>query len=185
MNRPRWIEALGGMPMGLIGALTLILGFEWFIVRNKEVTMDAGLWTYEQARRMATRKVKDCDLLAFGDSLTKHGVAPKVIQEVAGLKGSWPTWPSPAPRSPISYILFRDALRSGARPKAVVLDLFPSPLTMNPSSNANPSFLADRGDLPRLPRTRLAERRREVLRRADAPQDAPPRYAVGSRSGRS
>jgi hypothetical protein len=126
------------MPTGLIGALALILGVEWFIVRNKEVTMDASLWAYQDARRMATRKVEDCDVLAFGDSLIKHGVSPRVIREVAGLKGY--NLALSGSQVPMSYILFRDALRSGARPRAVILDLFPYLLTIEPSTNSNPSL---------------------------------------------
>jgi hypothetical protein len=115
------------MPGGLIGALALILGVEWYIASHKAVTLDASLWCYEQARGMASKGVKDCDVLAFGDSLTKHGVAPKVIQEVTGLKGY--NLALSGSHVPVSYFLFREAIMSGARPKVVLLDLFPTLLT--------------------------------------------------------
>lgn len=127
------IAGVAGLPAGLIGALALVLGVECFIAGHKADTMDGSLWTYEQDRRIAARKVKDCDFLAFGDSLMRHGLAPRVIRERTGLKGY--NLSIAGSQVPASTMLFREALASGARPKAVLLDLFPCLLTSDPWAN--------------------------------------------------
>src|SRR5206468_835254 len=81
----------------------------------------------------AAEKVKDCDFLAFGDSLMRHGLAPRVIRERAGLEGY--NLAIAGSQVPASYMLFREAINSGARPKAVLLDLFPCLLASDPWAN--------------------------------------------------
>ncbi len=118
------------MPFGLLGALALIAAFEAMIVRHKLDTMDASLWIYESARANMAANVKDAKVLCFGDSLVKLGVAPKVLEAKAGLKGYNLAIPgSPAPSS---YILFRRAIEAGARPEAVVVDYMPCLMDTDP-----------------------------------------------------
>jgi hypothetical protein len=131
--KPGQIDARGGVPVGLIGALALIVGVESFIASHKSDTMDGSLWAYEHARRIAAEKARDCGLLAFGDSLMRHGVAPKVIRERTGLEGY--NLSIPGSQVPASYFLFREAIESGARPRVVLLDLFPCLLTSDPWAN--------------------------------------------------
>jgi hypothetical protein len=131
--KPRWMDAAGGMPVGLIGALALVLGVECFIASHKSDTMDGSLWTYEHVRGIAAEKAGECDLLVFGDSLMRHGVAPKVIEERTGLDGY--NLAIAGSQVPASYFLFREAIDSGARPRAVLLDLFPCLLASDPWAN--------------------------------------------------
>lgn len=133
MNNP--VRRLRGarIPLGLLGALSLILGVEWFIARHKLDTMDGSLWSYEHCRQIAAGKVRDCGVLAFGDSLMKLGIAPKVIQDRTGLPGY--NFAIPGSQAPASYFLLREALASGARPRAVLVDFFPCLLASDPWTN--------------------------------------------------
>jgi len=70
--------------------------------------------------RAAERSAPGAEVLCFGDSLVKYGVLPRVIEARSGLKGfnlatSGGTMPS-------AFFLLRQALDSGARPRAIVVD---------------------------------------------------------------
>lgn len=120
-------------PLGLLGALVLILGVEWFVARHKADVMGASLKSVDRTREIAARKVRDCELMAFGDSMVKHSLSPKVIKNRTGLKGY--NFALAGTQAPASFFLFREALASGARPKVVLVDFFPELLTTDPWVN--------------------------------------------------
>lgn len=110
-------------PWGLVGTCLLIIVTEWAF---KYVEADVLLpqhFDWRNARKAASGLAKQADLLCFGDSLIKTAVLPPVVEGRIGR----PTYclAVGAGTTPTSYFLFRRALRSGARPSAVLLDAAP------------------------------------------------------------
>jgi hypothetical protein len=102
--------------------LGLIVAVEAMISGRRAdlVTPWADDWRLS-ARAAETTRATEADVLCFGDSLVKYGVLPNVIEARTGLKAynlatSGGTMAS-------SYFLFRRAIDSGAKPRAVVVDV--------------------------------------------------------------
>lgn len=108
------------VPTGLIGMLALVWAVEGHLDRHGPdfTTVWASAWN--RSGKAARREAPKCEVLCFGDSLLKHGVIPKVLEERLGRRvynlavfnGQAPT----------SYFLFRRALEAGARPSVVLID---------------------------------------------------------------
>jgi hypothetical protein len=107
--------------------LGIVLAIETFVERHRdEFASPVGL-LFEATGRSAKTESLGRDLLFFGDSVVKFGVAPRVIESRTGLRGyNLATIGSPAS---IPAILLREALESGARPKAVFVDFKPTLLS--------------------------------------------------------
>jgi hypothetical protein len=111
--------------------LVLVLAAESFVKRHEVNLLDSDEWQYHLARRDSARNARGRDVLCFGDSLMKVSVIPRVVEARSGLKvynlamcGS---------QAPASYEVLRRALRSGARPSAVLVD-FHAPLLAFPAA---------------------------------------------------
>jgi len=113
-NPPR-----GRWPAGLLGMLVLVLAAERYVVRHAWKFIPA----YASAWERAGAGVPGADrsaVVAFGDSLVKNGVVPRVVEARAGRSAS--NLAVPGGVFPAHHALFRRLLRTGARPEAVVVD---------------------------------------------------------------
>jgi hypothetical protein len=99
--------------------LALMAGVEALAVKKHDriTTVNAELWRFSER---AVPKTSGCELLAFGDSLVKYGVFPRVLEHRLGLRGY--NLAMPGGRAAGSYFLLRRALAAGARPRAVFID---------------------------------------------------------------
>jgi hypothetical protein len=74
-------------------------------------------------RRLATQRLPrvapKCQILCFGDSTLKFGVAPRVIEDALG-KHAY-NFAIHAGQPPADYFLLRRAIRAGARPSALII----------------------------------------------------------------
>jgi len=120
----------GNVPAGLVGMLILVGCVERALARLELGTMTLAQWEFRLARNAAVREAKGLDVLCFGDSLVKNGVAPSVIEKRSGLRGYNLALDGGQPST--SYYLLRRALASGARPSAILVDFFPKSLGFSP-----------------------------------------------------
>jgi hypothetical protein len=117
------------IPWGIAGALALVVLVESRVGR-RDLHLTHELTTGYRASGEAASRVGDCRLLCLGDSLIKHGVAPRVLEERLGLRAY--NLASAGGVAPLTYFLLRRALDSGARPTALVIDAFPTQLQTDP-----------------------------------------------------
>ena len=115
-----------GWPWGLIGALGLILPVERFVAgHDHDFTSTSALnWGY--VRAAAVSEAPGNPILCVGSSHVKFGIAPVVIESGTGRR----TYNLAACSGfmPVSYFVLRRALRSGARPTAVLVDCPDDPI---------------------------------------------------------
>jgi hypothetical protein len=119
MNRPARARLPGRWPAGLIGMLALVAAVERYVARHdtKFTTQHAAAWRRSGQRvKVAAR----CAVVAFGDSLVKHGVVPAVVEARTGRPAY--NLAVPGGRFPGHYFLLRRVLRAGGRPSAVLVD---------------------------------------------------------------
>lgn len=130
--RPRRVAARSATawPGGLLGALVLVMAFETAVVSAGPRFQDPVACCWALAAEDAQTKAPGCEVLLVGDSLVKHGLAPRVLNEVTGRR-SWNLAVAAGP-APATEALLRRALDSGARPQAVVFDLKPGVLAGGP-----------------------------------------------------
>ena len=121
------------VPAGLLGALLLIVLAEGAIERHPLEALGGSQWSYRASARAAADDARRCQVLAFGDSLLKLGLAPRVVEAESGLRGYNLAVAGGQPAG--SYFLLRRALAAGARPRAIVVDFFPSMLATSPHFN--------------------------------------------------
>jgi hypothetical protein len=104
--------------------LGLIVTFECFVARNwLDFTDPVSLSWRFSAESIATES-QGCELLCLGDSLVKHGLIPRMIEESTGLR----TANLSAARAPalLTYFMLRRTVKAGARPKAVIINAKPA-----------------------------------------------------------
>jgi hypothetical protein len=139
------------IPTGLLGALVLIFAVERAIVSHRMGTLGGSQWGYELARAEADAGGRDCQVLCFGDSLLKQGLAPTVVESKSGLKTY--NFALPGGQAPGNYFLLRRALDSGARPSAIVVENLPRLMATDPDFNLeNWPFLASPAECLELAR---------------------------------
>jgi hypothetical protein len=132
-------------PRGAVGALALVVAVESWVAGCGDAFTSPLAAGYRFVAREATQRATPCELLCFGDSLTKFDVAPAVLSARTGrsafnlaILGGQP---------PASYFALNRALRAGARPAALVFDCDPSVLATDPRINVrNLSELLDLRD---------------------------------------
>jgi hypothetical protein len=113
VGRSRW-------PLGFIGMIAWIAAGERYVARHDRDFTTIWATSWQRAAQAAAREAPRCDVLCFGDSLVKQGVAPRVIEARLGKKvHNLAVFNGEAPTS---YFLFRRALAAGARPSAVLVD---------------------------------------------------------------
>ncbi len=135
----RWV------PLGLLGALVLIALVERHVDQHPLDYLGGSHWSYKVASRVAEAGSEGDQVLCFGDSLLRLGLAPTALEAESGLRGY--NFAQSGGQAPGSYFLLRRALNSGAKPSAIVVDFFPRLLAENPSfNNDNWPFLADLRD---------------------------------------
>lgn len=122
------------LPAGLAGMLALVLCVEGFIGDHAQTLRHPWAWDWFLADRAAREEVADCEILCFGDSLMKFGVAPRALERSSGWKAY--NLAVGVGQVPGSYFLLRRALESGARPKAVLIDTIPHMLSARPDADA-------------------------------------------------
>ncbi len=108
------------LPGGLLGMIVLVAVLELTLARAEPrfTTIWADAWKF--SGWAAARKAPLCQILCFGDSLVKHGVVPRIIEERTGRRCyNLAAFMGVAPSS---YYLLKQALDSGARPEAVLID---------------------------------------------------------------
>jgi hypothetical protein len=137
MSRPR----RGRLPLGFLGAIALILAVEYSIDRQKLATLGGSQWASLAASSEADSGDKGCEILCFGDSLLKQGLAPTVIEAKSGFRGY--NFALAGGQAPANYFLLSRALASGIRPRAVIVEYFPKLMSRDPDFNVeNWPFLA-------------------------------------------
>ncbi len=122
-------------PAGLIGALALIVATEGWLVRVPSEPGDRSRLDACWRTAMASARGPEAgaDVLAFGDSLVKLGIQPRVLQarlgqtayNMAVLGGGPPT----------SHALLRRVLEAGHRPRALIVSFSPLMLGLDPRVN--------------------------------------------------
>ena len=144
------------LPFGLLGALAMVLAVEHAIDRQKLASLGGSQWSYEVARAQADSGDPNYDVLYFGDSLLKQGLAPTVIEAKTGLRGY--NFAVAGGQAPGDYFLLRRALESGIKPRAVVVEYFPKLMSRDPDFNvenwpfvATPAECLEMGRLTRDP----------------------------------
>ncbi|MFO0910741.1 MAG: hypothetical protein U0794_20740 [Isosphaeraceae bacterium] len=122
MRRPflRWPARL---PFGLIGMIALVLPIEYGIQRSGELFMTPHERDWKAAGRLARSPVSRAEILCFGDSMLKFGIAPPILQKQLGRSTYCLALLDGKP--PASYFLLRRALESGSRPRVVLVDYQP------------------------------------------------------------
>jgi hypothetical protein len=119
------------IPWGLIGAIALIALGERYIARHERESFTTNVAaSWKQAGRAAQHEALSCDVLCFGDSMIKFGIAPRVIEERTGLSAyNLAVYGGPPPTS---YFLLRRVIEAGGHPRAVVVDFAPHLLKSSP-----------------------------------------------------
>ncbi len=125
----------GSAPAGLIGALALIVAVEGWLGRSPAVPEARSrlVASWRTAMERASGPEAGAEILAFGDSLVKLGILPRVLEarlgwsayNLAVLGGGPPT----------SHALLRRVLDAGHRPRAIVVSFSPLLLGMDPRTN--------------------------------------------------
>jgi hypothetical protein len=122
-------------PWGFLGMLGLVMAIEANLAGNDLDFTAPWHWDWRVIGKAATRpeRVRDKQVLCFGDSMVKFGVIPKVLKQVSG-KTAY-NFALHTGQTSSSYFMLRRALRAGARPSAIVLDLTPHMLMDVPEVN--------------------------------------------------
>ena len=120
MSRNLADRGRGGMPLGIVGALALILTVESALLRRELEVINTNLFQYRATARAAgSGAARGAAVLGFGDSQVKMGFLPRLI----GRRIGQPAYNLAlcGGQVPVGYFLLRKALERGARPDAIVV----------------------------------------------------------------
>jgi hypothetical protein len=113
-------RAWARLPWGLLGTIVLVWAVESFVSRHFPDLASSYSQEWRKTGRNIRHEAPRSEILCFGDSLVKVGVAPRVLEQRLGkcvfnfaLSAGQPV---------ASYFLFLRTLQAGARPAAVVVD---------------------------------------------------------------
>ena len=109
--------------------VVLVVLTETFLAAHRPDFESLDLASYRYPGVMS-REVARSAILAFGDSLVKDGVLPRVIEERLGRSAFNLAVPGGMPSS--SYILLRRVLEAGGRPDAVLVDFKSRNISFDP-----------------------------------------------------
>lgn len=125
------------LPWGFLGMLGLVIAIEGRLASHDLDFTGPPQWDWRVIGRAASRpdRVQGKELLFFGDSLVKFSLVPKVFQQRSG-KVAY-NFALHTGQTSSSYFMLRRALRAGAKPSAVVLDLTPHMFIQPPEGNKN------------------------------------------------
>jgi hypothetical protein len=110
----------------------LVMAVERFEVRADYALASFHATNWRYASRKLNREVRGAKVLCFGDSLVKHGVHPRVLEQTAGVKAYSLALNNGA--VPASYFLFRRALERGTKPSVILIDAAEKVLSEGPRS---------------------------------------------------
>ena len=108
------------IPWGFVGMLALLLVVETLIAAHPLDFTTVWADDWKRTAHQASRRVADHQILYLGDSLVKYAVLPKQVDALTGYRSY--NLALNAGTMPSTYFLFRQAIESGAKPKAVVAD---------------------------------------------------------------
>jgi hypothetical protein len=138
---------LGKLPLGGLGAIALIIAFESFLTAHDSDFTNLNANDWRLTSRAVVPQSKKAELLCFGDSLLKFGLIPELLEQHTGLKTF--NLSVLGGQSVGSFTLFRRAIESGAKPRAVVLDCQDLPIARGSNARAVGIALHER-NLPEL-----------------------------------
>jgi hypothetical protein len=118
------------VPWGLLGMLGLIVLAEWFVSRNALSFMNSAELDWMLSGRRAAKQGARFDILCFGDSMLKFGIAPRVLEAKLGRRVH--SFALLDGKPALTYLLFRRAVAAGARPAALIVDFPPEGLNQPP-----------------------------------------------------
>ena len=120
------------LPIGFAGMLGLLALIESGIADHELPTLSTNAaMSWRFGSRSASKFAEGRDVLLFGDSQVQFNLAPSIIQERSGL--STYNLALHAGPPPASYFLLKRALDAGAKPRALVVDIQPQVLGMDPA----------------------------------------------------
>jgi hypothetical protein len=117
-------------PLGMLGAVVFAFGVETLIARHTLDLTRQDNWEWRLTGRSAARNSAGAGVLAFGSSLVKLGVIPRVLEAAVGMPAYNLGLCAGSP--PTSFFLLRRALESGAAPAYVIVEFHPLSLTRDP-----------------------------------------------------
>lgn len=120
-------------PLGLLGMLGLIAVSELAMACPSARLMAFSTLDWPATGRAASCVAASSQVLCFGDSLVKFGVAPAVLEPRLGRRVY--NLSVCGGQAPSSYFLLQRALAAGARPKAILIDFMPHLLDLGPRQN--------------------------------------------------
>jgi hypothetical protein len=123
------------LPRAFLGSLVLVLAIEALVDRHAIDFATPERWAWRESGRLARRVGPRGEILCFGDSEMKLGIAATPIEERTGRRTF--NLAIPGGHAPSSYYLLRRALEAGARPSAVVVDFEMKFLTLSPRVNSH------------------------------------------------
>jgi hypothetical protein len=105
--------------------LGLVVAIELAIAGHDREYTTPMHWDWRVLGKAAkrTKRVQDRQILLFGDSLVKFSLMPSILEEGSGKKVY--NFALHTGQTSSSYFMLRRALKAGAKPSAVVLDLTP------------------------------------------------------------
>jgi hypothetical protein len=129
-DRDRAAPGRPRVPWGLVATLGLVALAELFVSQSTLRFMNAAELDWMSSGQATAKVGNRFDILCFGDSMLKFGIAPRVLEAKRGrtvynlalLDG----------KPVLTYLLFRRAIEAGARPSAVIVDFSPEGLNQAP-----------------------------------------------------
>jgi hypothetical protein len=119
-------------PKGLLGMLVLVAAVEPFVAKYATRWAHTIVLDWRDTGKSVTRQAPGCGVLAFGSSMSKFGVLPRVIEARTGLRAyNFALLNGPPPAS---FFSLKRSLEVGARPSVVLVDFDPHRLQEGPQS---------------------------------------------------
>ena len=110
----------GAWPLGVVGMLAIVAAVESYVAGRHEDLGTTYSIEWRRAGQAIGREAKGARVLCFGTSLTRMGVAPKVLEERLGMPAYNFATSGGQPYS--AYTSLRQALAAGSKPEALVVD---------------------------------------------------------------
>ena len=142
MKFPRQAFAWSRVPTGLLGMLALVVACERFVDRHDMQLMTPHELDWKTAGRTVSSEAPRAEVLCFGDSMLKFGLAPRLLEARLGRPMFSLALLDGKPAA--SYFLLKRAIDAGARPKLILVDFQPDCLYQSPTSltdNPHPKSL--------------------------------------------
>jgi hypothetical protein len=111
-------------PWGLVVAVVAVTAVEARVARLDLELSRPESFDWRLARRAARVEAPKCDVLGFGTSMAQMGLIPRVIEHRTGRRSY--NLAVCGGRSTFAYYYLNRAIRAGARPSAVLIDVHPA-----------------------------------------------------------